>query len=320
MKISDKILFQLLVVSLSLLFLGCKPSKVTTVSKKEYPEKGYIIATYNVRYDNKTDNKNGRSWEERREHVLSIIRKYDFDIFGVQEPFENQINDMVADLKAYQRFGVSDDAIPYSTSNHHHDIFYKTSKFNLEDHGRFWLSSGAPSSPPENLMKAAWGGKAKVCTWGKFRDKHTNAIFYVFNAHFYYADETTRNNSAKLILEKIKEIARKSPAIFMGDLNSNQYSIAYKTLNNSTLLNDSYSWAKSTFPLNEPTMHQTFNHWFLSPQQDAKLGHRIDYIFLTKHWKNKVKSSTVIWDNYIKDGIYKMPSDHNAVMVESEGL
>ena len=320
MKISDKILFQLLVVSLSLLFLGCKTSKDITVSENESSKKGYIIATYNVRYDNKTDNKEGRSWEERRKHVSSVIKKYDFDIFGVQEPFSNQINDMASDLKAYQRFGVSDDNIPNSTSNHHHDIFYKIAKFNIEEQGGFWLSPGAPNSPPDNLMTAAWGGKAKVCTWGKFRDKHTNTIFYVFNTHFYYDNETTRNNSATIILEKINEIAGKSPVIFMGDLNLNQYSEAYKIINNSTLLNDSYSWAKSTFPFNKPTMHQTFNHWFLSPQQDAKLGHRIDYIFLTKHWKNRVKSSTVIWDNYVKDGIYKMPSDHNAVMVELEGL
>jgi len=320
MTYNKRISFQLLVISLLLFFLGCKTSKISTVSEKKTSKKGYTIASYNVRYDNKKDDKNGRSWEERREQVLNVIRTYNFDIFGVQEPFENQINDMAADLVAYQRFGVSDDDKPNSKSNHHHDIFYKTAKFNLEDQGEFWLSPGAPSSPPEDLMKAAWGGKAKVCTWGKFREMHTNAVFYVFNTHFYYDNEATRNNSAILILEKIKEIVGKSPAIFMGDLNINQNSIAYNTLNNSNFLNDSYNWAKSTFPPNKPLMHQTFNHWFLSPQQDANLGDRIDYIFLTKHWKNRVKSSKVIWDNYVKDGIHKMPSDHNPVMVELKGL
>jgi len=310
---------KILIGTFFLIFIGCKNKVKSTFENR--PHKGeYTIATYNVRYKNKGDDKKGHSWSERKKHIINLVRKYNFDIFGVQEPFEGQINDMISDLTEYQRFGVSDDNVPNSISSHHHDIFYKSSKFDLKTHGEFWLSPSAPTSPPENIMTAAWGGKAKVCTWGKFQDKFTNDIFYVFNSHFFYANETTRINSSKIVLDKIKKIAGNSPVIFMGDLNFSQYSKGYKILQKSNILIDSYSLATTVFPVNDSIKHQTFNHWLTQPKTSFKTGERIDYIFLSNHWKNKVNSNTIIWDSYLKDGIEKMPSDHNAVMIKLEKL
>ncbi|MCF8274431.1 MAG: endonuclease/exonuclease/phosphatase family protein [Flavobacteriaceae bacterium] len=306
--IANKIDLQLYAICFFMIFLSCKNEGV------------YKIGTYNVRYDNKTDDESGRSWKERSSHVTDLIKKYDLDIFGVQEPFYNQINDMASSLPEYKRFGVSDDNKPNSKSNHHHDIFYKSEKFSLESHGQFWLSPGAPILPPDSLYTAAWGGKAKVCTWGKFKDKAANAEFFIFNTHFYYANENTRINSAKLVLKKIKEIAGDLPAMFMGDLNLNQHSDAYKVLNDSNLLEDSYNLAESKLPLNKLNYHQTFNHWYLYPKPRADIFERIDYIFVTNHWKNKVKSNAVIWDSYVENDIEKMTSDHNLVLIELDEL
>ena len=316
-----QLLFSLLIIVA--LSAGCKTNTIasrnTTINSTVSTE--YKIGTYNVRYKNNNDNRNGHAWNERLDGIIGIIKKYDFDIIGVQEPFEDQLNDMSAKLKGYQRFGVSDDAQPNSTSNHHHDIFYKNDKFKLENWGSFWLAPGAPLEPPADLMTTAWGGKAKVCTWGKFKDLKTSHIFFVFNTHFYYANETTRNNSAILILDKIKEIAGGKAAIFMGDLNFTPQSSGYKILSNSSLLNDSYDMAVLNYPP-DTSKHQTFNQWHTDPGLIANKKHkgRIDYIFLTEHWKNKVIRSEIIWDTYVKDSLLKMPSDHNPVMLVLEKL
>ncbi|WP_242202131.1 endonuclease/exonuclease/phosphatase family protein [Aestuariivivens insulae] len=305
--------FVLAVISFVVLCLGCKSSS----EKKYSKEKIYKVATYNLRYQNKRDDISGHAWNERKGFITRVVTKYDFDIFGVQEPFFNQVNDLLGSLKGYQRFGTSDDEQLNSKTNHHHDIFYKTALFDLLDNGSFWLSPGVPTTAPENLYQAAWGGKAKVCTWGKFKDKVAGHVFYLFNTHFFYENEEVRNNSASLILEQIKSIACDFPAIFMGDLNLNPYSKAYKILNDSELLEDSYNWAR----INEPKdtlRHHTFNNWQIDVNAtDVTRGdRRIDYIFLTKQWKDKVNSHSIVWDTYKKEGVEKMPSDHNPIMVE----
>ena len=251
---------------------------------------------------------------------IKQIKKYDFDIVGVQEPFYDQVNDMLNSLPDYHRFGSSDDDLVNSKTNHHHDVFYNTRKFTLLANGKFWLSPNAPVSPPDSLYSAAWGGKAKVCTWGKFKGNYSETVFYVFNAHFYYANKETRIESARLILDQIKKIAGGLPAIFMGDLNLNPDSEAYKILSCSGLLEDSYNWARINLP-KDTLLHQTFNKWQTKVLLKESIeNNRIDYIFITNQWKNKVKSHSVIWDSYSKDGIDKMPSDHNPVFVELENL
>ncbi len=60
----------------------------------------------------------------------------------------------------------------------------------------------------------------RVCTYGLFKDKKTKQKFWVFNTHFDHIGEIARRNSAKLIIEKIKELNVKDyPVVLMGDFN-----------------------------------------------------------------------------------------------------
>ncbi len=296
---------------------GGKFTRARTISEYYQTRKEYAIATYNVRYQNTYDDNHGRAWADRYPQIIEkVIRKYNFDIFGVQEARQDMIDDMLGDLGGYDAFGVSDDNVPNSTENHTHDIFYKKRKFSLLQQGKFWLAPGAPTTPPSNLETAAWGGKAKVCTWGEFRDKSTDETFYVFNAHFYFDSVTTRDSSAVLMLQQIPQIAGESPVIFTGDLNANQYTDAYHTLNDSSLLEESFNWAQDTYPATYPAKRQTFNNWSPTPSTTQQVGNQIDHIFLTSDWQNNVKSRTVAWETYDDNGTTKVPSDHNAVVIE----
>ncbi|MDR1501975.1 MAG: endonuclease, partial [Prevotella sp.] len=56
------------------------------------------VATYNLRMDTPRDGKN--SWVHRKGMVKGLIRFHDFDIFGTQEGFIHQINDIL-EVEAY---------------------------------------------------------------------------------------------------------------------------------------------------------------------------------------------------------------------------
>ncbi|MDR1403503.1 MAG: endonuclease, partial [Tannerellaceae bacterium] len=64
------------------------------------------VATYNLRMDTPHDGPN--AWPNRKEMVKGLIRFYDFDIFGTQEGFIHQINEIL-EVSAYDYAGAGRD-------------------------------------------------------------------------------------------------------------------------------------------------------------------------------------------------------------------
>lgn len=295
----------LILVCVALLFRGCQtqPDPDPVVEEEEPIEpdeesqpEGYRIATYNIRRITKEE-KPEREWPIRRPLVRDVVIKYRFDIFGVQEPLGQQVDDMAEDLPDYSRFGVSDkDDHAYQ----HQDIFYKTSRFSLLEEGHFWLAPEGPASLP--LDTTPWDNEYHACvvTWGKFQDRSTDFTFYMFNGHFDPGGDLAKQESAKLMLSKIPQIAGSSPVIFIGDLNTNQDTAPFLTLNNSELLQETWDIATEK----TPESRQTGNWW--DPNWDY--NSQIDHIFVTAHWD--VVSRHVLLDRY--NGVF--PSDHYPVL------
>jgi endonuclease/exonuclease/phosphatase family metal-dependent hydrolase len=281
-------------------------SKAKVISPNYQMRSEYGIATYNLRRITTADTGN-RAWTVRRPYVVRVIEKYDFDIFGVQEPLGSQIDNLVTDLPLYARFGVSDHN---DYDYQHQDIFYKTARFTLLTSGKFWMAPGGPTSIPSDVTPWDSYYHCCVCTWGKFQDKSTGSQFYVFNTHFDPGGGTTgttpgtvaKLESAKVMLSKIQSIAGTSPVIFIGDLNTNQTTEGFAVLNNSDLLQESWDLATTKYP----TSRQTGNWWNINPPGNSQ----IDQVFVTSHWQ--VKSHGVLWDNFNTI----LPSDHFAVLTE----
>ena len=324
---------------------GGKFSKAKTAPEYYQTRKEIAVATYNVRVKTAGDDAKGNGWDRRRRPITrDVIRKYNFDIFGVQEPFSTQLDDMYADLSGtYDYFGWSDNDKNnlngnISNKDHHFEaVFYKKNRFQLLDKGRFWLAPGY--TMPNNINEGSWGGgKAKVCVWGKFIDKTNGEMFFLFNTHFFGANSITKEQSAIHVLPKMRSIAGNDKIIFMGDLNSPQRkskSAAFRKLNeseidNNPFIRESYAWAPAAarYPKKYP-MHRKTGNGFNpdDPEENpdnprpVPEGKQIDHIFLTTHWHNKVKSHRVIWETYIApDGSKRRPSDHNPVMIELDGI
>ncbi|MDR3062304.1 MAG: endonuclease/exonuclease/phosphatase family protein [Dysgonamonadaceae bacterium] len=249
------------------------------------------IASYNLRLGTANDGEN--AWANRKEMVKSLIAYHDFDIIGTQEGYEFQLKDICEPGDyAYTGHGRDDG----KNAGEHSAIVYKKERFKILGSGDFWLSE-TPDIPGKG-----WDAKCcnRICSWAKFKDSKTGKEFYFFNVHFDHEGVIARIESGKLMAQKIKEIAGKSPVICTGDFNSTPETVQVKTM--QTILNDSYliSSMKPYGPAG------TFNGFKLT----AKMQDRIDYIFTDN--RMKVLKYGVLTDmNY-----GRFPSDHFPVVVD----
>src|SRR5690349_15305903 len=85
------------------------------------------VMTYNIRFDNPGDGIN--QWSSRKEKVFKLIKKYDPDIFGVQEALHHQLTDIQKSCKNYKFIGVGRD--DGKEKGEYSAIFYKPSRFDV---------------------------------------------------------------------------------------------------------------------------------------------------------------------------------------------
>jgi len=276
------------------------------------------VATYNLRYANHGDSVNGNGWGQRLPVIAQLIRFHDFDIFGTQEGLFQQLQGLQDSLPGYTCIGVGrDDGVH---AGEHSAIFYKTAIFQLLDKGNFWLS--AITDRPNKGWDAAL---PRICSWGKFRVLATGFVFYLFNLHMDHVGVQARAESARLVLQKIKELDAKTPVILTGDFNVDQHNESYALINNSGILKDSYEIASLRYAPNG-----TFNNF----KTDNKTEARIDHIFvsrpfvverygiLTDTYRLKKESTTTESSANLPVGAAaaaysaRTPSDHFPVMVQ----
>ena len=250
----------------------------------------FIVATFNIRYDNRSDS--GNLWVNRAPVVANLIRFHDFDVFGVQEALKNQLNDINAALPEYARYGVGRD--DGKQAGEHSSIFYKKEKFKLLKSGDFWLSS-----TPE-IPGLGWDATCcnRVCSWIYLENIESKKKFYLFNVHFDHQGVIARKESAKLMVDKIKAIAGSQPVLLTGDLNGGRESEWYQTIVNSGILKDVYQGVKY------PYANNSSMNGFTTPRGTSV----IDHIFMSKQFS--ASRWGILTDSYFG----KFPSDHFPVV------
>lgn len=248
------------------------------------------IATFNVRLYNNRDT--GNLWVDRAPYVSSLIRFHDFDIFGVQEAYKNQLDDMSKALPEYARYGVGRE--DGKEAGEHSSVYYKKDLYKLLKSGDFWLSE-TPDVPGKGWDATCCN---RICSWVYLEDLKSRKKFYVFNVHFDHQGVIARRESAKLMIQKIKEIAANQPVVLTGDFNGNRSSELYQILSNSTLLTDSYAGVQFPYENNA-----SFNGFKTPSGKDV-----IDHIFISKHFKPTKWG--ILTDTYFG----KYPSDHFPVV------
>ena len=164
------------------------------------------IMTFNIRYNTAADSLN--AWPYRKDKVASQVLFHEAHILGVQEALHDQVVDLQQRLPQYKYAGVGRD--DGKEKGEYSAIFYDTTRLQVLQTKTFWLSE-TPEVPGSKSWDAAI---TRIVTWIKFRDKKTKKIFFAFNTHFDHIGQVARRESAKILLQKVKEIAGATPASY----------------------------------------------------------------------------------------------------------
>ena len=277
------------------------------------------VASYNIRQYNKQDSINGNGWQGRCPILAQLIRFHEFDVFGTQEGFKHQLEDLKAALPGYDYTGVGRE--DGADAGEHSAIFYRTDLFTLVDHGDFWLSE-TPEKP-----SIGWDAVLpRICSWARLRHNPTGKEFLFFNLHMDHIGKQARVESALLVQQKMNEFGSELPTFLTGDFNVDQTHQSYTALTTSGKLKDSYCTAKLVYALNG-----TFNDYSTNDYSTS----RIDHIFVSPNVK--VDKYGVLTDTYRTpvDGaearqpgsapeeisliphVARTPSDHFPVMIRA---
>lgn len=254
--------------------------------------------TYNIRLDTESDGVN--QWKNRTEKVYTLIKKYNPDVFGVQEALHNQMMDLKNNLTEYDFVGVGRD--DGKEKGEYSAIFYKKAKYEVQIQNTFWLSE-TPSLPGSKSWDAAI---TRVATFALLKEKSTGKSFLILNTHFDHIGKEARKNSASIIKvylrgfiegASIKADNSNLPIIMTGDFNSEPTEEPYQVMINGKDL-----------ALKDSRPSDSKAGTFCSFTVNSIQCKTIDYIFHSAHWSTK--KYQVITDN---DEKY-YPSDHLSVM------
>lgn len=255
------------------------------------------VGTYNIRYKNKDDSIKGNVWTKRCQVMCDQINFESPDVFGAQEVLVGQLRDMLGKLDGYSYIGVGRD--DGREAGEYAAVFYKNDRVRLLDSGNFWLNE-TPDIP-----KLGWDAACiRICTWGKFKNLRTGKTFFFFNLHMDHVGIVARREAARLVVSRIKEIAKGAPTVLTGDFNVDQTDEIYTIFTQSGILKDAYDHARIRFAENG-----TFNNF----KTDTKTNSRIDHVFVSP--SIDVEAYGVRTDSYWTDK-RRNPSDHYPVFVK----
>lgn len=256
------------------------------------------VGTYNIRYNNPNDEKEGNAWAQRCPQLCDFINFEQPEIFGTQEVLVDQLHDLMKGLDGYGYIGVGRD--DGKEKGEYAAIFYKKNQLSLLDSGNFWLS------PTPERASLGWDAACiRICTWGKFQDKVSGKQFYFFNTHMDHVGTVARRESARLILKRINQLSKGLPTILTGDFNVDQTDEIYQIFSNSGVLRDCYTNA-----LQRMTPTGTWNDFM----QDSRSNSRIDHIFVSSDFK--VPHYAIFTNSYWLGKSRRNISDHYPVMVK----
>jgi endonuclease/exonuclease/phosphatase family metal-dependent hydrolase len=166
--------------------------------------------SYNVRYANPSDDED--AWPHRRDEVAGVIRFYGPDVVGLQEADHEQVSDLRERVPELTWLAAGR---PEGTAGEYAAVGYDDDRFEAVSEGRFWLSEtpGEPGGP-------AWDAALpRLVRHIELRERDTNATVHHVNTHFDHRGQRARAESARLLRDRLDDMAGATPLVLTGDLN-----------------------------------------------------------------------------------------------------
>jgi endonuclease/exonuclease/phosphatase family metal-dependent hydrolase len=192
------------------------------------------LMSFNVRYENGED-AGSRAWRQRVVGAVRMIRDEQLDIIGVQEALHGQAADLWASLPDYEFYGAGRD--DGRRAGEYSGIFFRRDRFEMDasDRGTFWLSD-----TPEKPGSKTWGNEIpRIATWLRLVDRSSQRGCYVFNTHWDHRHQGSRERSAQLLVERIRDRKQPDePVVLLGDFNAVEQNPGLTTLRRDAELTD----------------------------------------------------------------------------------
>jgi endonuclease/exonuclease/phosphatase family metal-dependent hydrolase len=253
----------------------------------------FKVMSYNIRLDAESDISRGNGWEGRKDWMMQLIRYHNPQIFGLQEVMYNQLVFIEEQIEDYSYVGSGRD--DGDKAGEFSPIFFDNKLFDALDHGTFWLSE-----TPEVPSKGWDAALNRIVSWAKLRHKSSKIEFYFFNTHFDHVGIEARNQSSKLIIEKVNSMRNGMPFILTGDFNVPDTSEPYK------LMASAFNDAKETSLSGHYGPDGSWSTFDVCGTTEPR--RRIDFIFTAEN-------ITVHEHAILTDSKYgKYPSDHLPVV------
>lgn len=217
------------------------------------------VLSYNIRYNSQSDGED--LWDLRKSELVDQIQQHSPDSFGVQEATAAQMQYILEALPEYAYVGVGRD--DGASKGEYSAVFYLKEKFEVLESNTFWLSD-----TPEVVSKAWDAALPRICTYAKLKAHYNGREYWHFNTHFDHIGKIARNESAKLIINKINQMTKKGSAVVItGDFNTQPEEAPIVTIKMD------FKDPLDALALEGPK--GTFNAFVIG----ATLDRRIDYIF-----------------------------------------
>lgn len=261
------------------------------------------VMSFNIRFNNPNDGEN--AWPSRKALVANTVQFYRADLVGVQEALKEQLDDLSALLPEFAWLGVGRD--DGKELGEYSAILYRKDRFEVLQQVTFWLSE-----EPEQPGSVGWDAAiTRVVTWAKFQDKRDAKGFFLFNTHFDHVGQRAREESAKLLLRQIQNVAGSEPVIVTGDFNATASNLVYEILVGGAAEQDSLAPAHGLINAREISMLPHYGpDWTFHDFGRATERPGIDYIFVNHRL------------NVLRHGVIADPaggpyaSDHLPVLAE----
>lgn len=243
------------------------------------------VMSFNIRWATPNDGNN--VWANRKAIATETIAQSGADVAGLQEVIASQLADLKAALPKFAAIGVGRD--DGKNGGEFNPIFYNTEKFDVEASGTFWLSE-TPDKPGSMSWETAC---PRIGTWAIFRAKSGGDRFLMLNTHLDHRSAKAREEGAKLIATRLRELAADIPVVVTGDFNSLRESPPLRTLATPGPLHHARELAKleavPTFNgFGAERKGSEIDHILVSPGTEVKdfkvLNTQKDGVFISDHW------------------------------------
>ena len=302
---ADALVRRVALAGLTLVLLcGCASHERSDSTRTLYPARTaheLRVMTFNLRIRTILDGHN--IWDNRRDLVVERVRAFDADLLGTQEGLDSMETYLRQQLGDYTFRGVGRD--DGKQRGEMCGVFFKTARFDLLDGGHFWLST-----TPEKPGGRGWGAIfPRMVTWVKLRPRDGVATFCWFNTHFDAFSGRARTQSAKMLRDRMANIADGMPCIVTGDFNASHNSSPYEILlaerqPPASSLRDVFRAAHPVATRDEGTVH------FFTGRRG---GRRMDWILASSHFQ------TIDAEIDYTRGPGGYPSDHFPVTATLRG-